>query len=171
MAARMNISVPDKLKRRMDKAKEPVNWSAIASAAFEVKLGEIAQRKANKKMADVIQRLRASKVKAGSDAAARGFKDGRQWATHSAEAPHLQRLDEWQAARSEGQGIPIEDAYGPGEHLYFAIEPDQHGDRRAACDFWEGVVGDNISGSGDEDYVNAFVEGALELWGEVVGEI
>ncbi|MHC4179286.1 MAG: hypothetical protein ACYSWU_17370 [Planctomycetota bacterium] len=36
-----SISVPPDLKRRMDKVKEPVNWSAVACQAFEQKLAEI----------------------------------------------------------------------------------------------------------------------------------
>jgi hypothetical protein len=51
----MNIWVPDDLKRRMDKVKKAgVNWSQVASRAFEVKLGEIAAQKEKKAMSDVV---------------------------------------------------------------------------------------------------------------------
>lgn len=38
MAARMNISIPDELKVRMDDLGESVNWSRIAAQAFERRL-------------------------------------------------------------------------------------------------------------------------------------
>jgi len=41
---RMNISVPDGLRKRMDKLKQDVNWSALACGAFESHLAEVAAR-------------------------------------------------------------------------------------------------------------------------------
>ena len=38
---RMNISIPTRLKRRMDKVKVDVNWSATACRAFEDAIAEI----------------------------------------------------------------------------------------------------------------------------------
>ena len=38
MMARINISVPDELKGRMDAYDESVNWSQVATAAAELKL-------------------------------------------------------------------------------------------------------------------------------------
>jgi hypothetical protein len=35
MAVRVTISIPEDLKKRMDRAKGEINWSAIAAAAFE----------------------------------------------------------------------------------------------------------------------------------------
>ena len=55
---RTTISVPLELKKRMDKVKEDVNWSALACRAFEQKLAEVASKKENKTMNDVITRLR-----------------------------------------------------------------------------------------------------------------
>ena len=59
---RQTVSIPIVLKQRMDKVAEPVNWSAEAGRAFEAKLAEISSRKEKQNMADVIQRLRASKA-------------------------------------------------------------------------------------------------------------
>ena len=67
--ARMNISVPDNLKDHMDGAEESVNWSKVASRAFEIELGEIAKRKKVKDMNSVVQRLKASKLLALSSSA------------------------------------------------------------------------------------------------------
>lgn len=36
--ARTTISIPDTLKRRMDRMKEPVNWSEVAAEAFTAHL-------------------------------------------------------------------------------------------------------------------------------------
>ncbi len=40
MAARMNISIPDELKARMEVAGDSLNWSQIAAAAFERRLAQ-----------------------------------------------------------------------------------------------------------------------------------
>lgn len=40
MAARMNISIPEKLKARIDACSKAVNWSKVAAEAFERRLRE-----------------------------------------------------------------------------------------------------------------------------------
>jgi hypothetical protein len=70
---RTTISISADLKRRIDKAGEDVNWSAIAARAFESKLADIAAKKEKKNMDDVIQRLRASRTVLGSDEQDRGY--------------------------------------------------------------------------------------------------
>ena len=54
---RTSISVLRDLKKRMNKVKEPVNWSGIACRAFEIHLGDITAKKEHKKMSDVIMNL------------------------------------------------------------------------------------------------------------------
>lgn len=88
---RTTISVPRDVKRRMDAVKEPVNWSGIACRAFGEKLTEIATTKEEKTMADVIQRLRASKPDAIYQ---QGQADGRRWASEQAEHDDLLRLEQ-----------------------------------------------------------------------------
>src|SRR5438094_610841 len=91
---RMNISVPDTLKARMDLIVEAVNWSALACLAFEDKIAEIATRKEKKTMQDVIDRLKVSH-RANLDAlTTEGLECGRQWAMHKASAVELRRIKE-----------------------------------------------------------------------------
>src|ERR1035441_5723797 len=90
--ARTTISISDDLKKRMDRIKEPVNWSAVAAQAFELKLGEIAHHRKEKTMEHVIERLRASKIQSGSNAEKQGREVGIGWAKEAAEFNELRRL-------------------------------------------------------------------------------
>jgi hypothetical protein len=60
---------------------EDVSWSAVACRAFEAKLAEIAARKEQRTMDDVIQRLRASQQKDEDEAYRDGHELGREWVT------------------------------------------------------------------------------------------
>jgi hypothetical protein len=97
---RTTISVPRDLKRRMDAAKEPINWSAIACRAFEEKLAEIATKKEEKTMADIIQRLRATKPDLIYQ---QGLADGRRWASEQAEYEDLLRLERFYEKKRSGR--------------------------------------------------------------------
>ena len=88
---RTTISVPRDLKRRMDAVKEPVNWSALACRAFEEKLAEIATKKEEKSMADIIQRLRTTKPDLIYQ---QGQADGRRWASEQAQYEDMLRLEQ-----------------------------------------------------------------------------
>lgn len=142
MASQMNISVPKGLKRRMDEVEESISWSAVAAAAFQVKLGEIATRKETKRIADVVQRLRASKITGGCELGRRGYEEGLRWAKNRAEYSQLRALAnqrdlqeggecDWQSIRSFGEAV------------------------RAG----EGYVADSA-------YIHAFAWGALAVWDE-----
>jgi hypothetical protein len=77
----------------MDRADEQVNWSAVACRAFEEKLAEIALKRGRKTMDDVIQRLRASKVRGSDPVYWDAHAIGRRWAETTAEADQLERLE------------------------------------------------------------------------------
>ena len=51
----MNITVPPELKKRIRKAGDTANWSAVACAAFEVRLSEIDQRRDPKPMSPALE--------------------------------------------------------------------------------------------------------------------
>ena len=55
-AVRVTISVPAKLKKRMERCKRETNWSAIAARAFSEYLSQIDFQKQEKNMADVKER-------------------------------------------------------------------------------------------------------------------
>ena len=155
--ARMNISVPDDVKACMDAAMEPVNWSAVASRAFEIELGEIAKRKQEKDMSDVIARLRASKLESNTAEYQEGHEAGRRWAELDAEFLELNLLDK----AEERRGVE-------GWEWSWNQIPHAIGDNQTADEFWEGI--EQIQDK-DEDYYNGFVDGALEVYEQVADEI
>jgi hypothetical protein len=172
--ARINVSISDDLKLRMDEVEdEGVNWSALAAQAFESKLAELVTQRGARSMREVIARLRAAKHKDRHAASARGRAAGIAWASNVAEPEHLEALDD--LVNSGGADYfadaPDQD-YPPAERFYYeVIEPDQEGDRPAALRWWSrNWEGLDESGPSGED-VTGFAEGALTIWGQVKDEI
>jgi hypothetical protein len=168
--SRTTITVPPDLKARMDAVEEPINWSAVAAAAFEQKLAEIVRRRGAKDMREAIARLRASKARFVEQEFKQGREAGRAWAMNRAEAAELERL----AAFVERCGLDWDglfdragtDAYSAGERIVFAILPEDDGDRGASHCFWEMNAGDPDLAMRPE-FVRGFAEGAVELWDEI----
>ena len=113
MSVRTTISLPDELKARMDAVGEPVNWSAEAAKCFERLLGEIAARKKEKDMSDVIARLKASKIENDDEVNAAGFEAGRYWAKNIASYAQLRRASNmstdskiW-SFQGDAYGLPV----------------------------------------------------------------
>jgi hypothetical protein len=176
---RTTISIPAKLKRRMDEVTEPINWSALAAEAFQDKLAAIAAQKKEGVMTNVLERLRASKRKSESADYQNGYALGKEWAEQSAEASELQRLEElhdklvdqpqfdWDDYFNEGGS-----AYSTDERLYFEINPDDDSDRKAADDFWECAAGDALQKAANKSaFLKGFAEGAIDLWLTVKNEL
>ncbi len=162
---RVSIYVPADLKRRMDKTKEDVNWSTLACAAFEMKLGEIATKKEKKNMDDVIQRLRAAKLEEGTEAYTEGVTAGRSWASDEASPSQLNRLSRFL------DGIDFESwvdgnnsAFSIGQLFAFEILGTGE-DRNLAASFWQDNVID------DRDYLRGFAAGAMDIWQQVKSRI
>lgn len=171
---RMNISVPDELKKRMDAVKEEVNWSALACRAFVEKLGEIAESKERKTMKDVIDRLRASKGRESKGVSAVGREAGKKWAMNAASAFELGRLDRFVRGGNEEHPFSVfDDAYTPSEHFYFIIRnKDDDRDRSDASNFWDGIeMPTGLESDDEETFVNSFSHGALEVWDRVRTDI
>jgi uncharacterized protein YukE len=83
--ANMNISVPDKLKERMDKLKgsASVNWSRVAAHAFDL---EVRSRTLEvTEMAEAIERLRAKREQYEQKVRADGVEAGKTWALQKAD--------------------------------------------------------------------------------------
>jgi len=57
-----------------------------------------------------------------------------------------------------------ETSYTPSQSVYFVINPSDDGDRREARSFWECWANDPDP---SRDFVEGFVNGALEAWDEV----
>jgi hypothetical protein len=172
--ARINVSISDDLKRRMDEVEdEGVNWSALASQAFEAKLAELITRRGARNMRDVIARMRALKRGGGSGDRSRGREAGTNWAKNSAHPSQLERLDELINGVDEEYFTHDPDhEYSSGERFYYeVVEPDHEGRRRAALDWWSR----NFEGLSDElptaSDVQGFAEGAMEVWDQVRDEL
>jgi hypothetical protein len=88
---RTNISLPRELKARMDRV-QGVNWSAVASEAFERKLLELASKREVKGMNDVIARLKAAAELEANEDYQDGHQRGEKWATEKATPRQLRRL-------------------------------------------------------------------------------
>ena len=173
-AVRVNVSVPEELKRRMDDVgqTENVNWSAVASEAFESKIGEIASRKEKKALQDVIDRLRASKRATESAWARQGREDGDIWARNSAEAHELQALSN--LVEHVGDDIREGEAFHIARRIAATVAGRPVGDldRSDVTEFWERVSGDNYQDAiRSVEYLASFLEGVVELWNEVADQL
>jgi hypothetical protein len=172
--ARINVSISDDLKRRMDEVEgEGVNWSALAAQTFESKLAELITKRGARSMREVIARLRAAKHKNRHGASARGREAGIAWASNVAEPEHLETLDD--LVNSGGEDYFADDPdqdYTPAERFYYeVIEPDHEGNRSAALQWWsQNFEGLDEAGPAGED-VTGFAEGAQTIWEQVKDEI
>jgi hypothetical protein len=170
--ARTTISIPDNLKKRMDKVREPVNWSAIAANAFELKLGEIARKQQEKTVEAVVQRLRASKLQSLSRIEAEGREVGIEWAKKYAEWNELERVaqinsDEWFSG-------PPNAPFCWADYLAFEIQGTNRDelDRSISEDFWYRSLGDSRDKRLDsEEFLGGFVAGAVEVFEEVENKL
>jgi len=111
-----------------------------------------------------------SKTAAVSRKFREGHKAGEKWARGTAKHAELRRLGKMEEGVSPSDWNRIwdtgdNDAYGAGERLVFAIRPKDDKDRQAAAAFWESAVGDGMELT--DDFVQGFVDGALDVWHEV----
>jgi hypothetical protein len=172
-SVRTTISVPRDLKARMDKVKEPVNWSALACRAFEDKLAEIASRKEWKVMSDVVERLRASVRNEQGESFNAGYELGRAWVMNAAEAPQLKRMEAFRKAMKTKSSTDweswfwIRGNYKPWLELVAIIRDDKNLRAYTALGFWKELVGEPSTKPDDGDFLRGFVDGAVDLWVEV----
>ncbi len=120
-------------------------------------------------MQNVIERLRTSLEEAAKIEFDQGFEAGKDWAMHSAEAPQLRRLADFEEACSpEDWNLAFTEtdfsAYSACENLYFLIEPKYDGCRMSANGFWYFRASEGVDLTGS--YCQGFAEGALEVWRE-----
>ena len=160
--AKMTIYVNDDLKTRMDAVEESVTWSAIASRAFEIEIGEVAKRKQEKDMSTVIDRLRASKLVHEGQEYKDGHAHGKWWAEVCADYGELDRLYNFD---EQTLGLNAEQAYDP---VYLAAVICGDDGDTAPSDFWEGAVDDWTNNfHKNTEWYKGFVEGAQDVFCEV----
>jgi hypothetical protein len=173
---RTNISLPRELKKRMDAVQETVNWSAVASQAFEAKLLELESTKGVKTVQDMIERLRATRKKATKKDYEAGKELGQEWAKSYATAKdleHIEKLLKEINAVYENPGVYLRElerkAASPeskrsfAEMVYFEIYERQK-DTAAAAPFWNAALGEHVDKAENADFVRGFIEGSNELW-------
>lgn len=115
----------------------------------------------------VVQRLRDSKKQAGTQELLAGKEAGREWAEEKAEAKELDRLSRFVGGlETDGdvRGLSNGSAWGTGEQLYFALSPEDDGNRDEAASFWEAAFGVGSCDDLTDEHLQGFVEGALEVW-------
>jgi hypothetical protein len=175
---RTTITIPQDLKARMDSIGESINWSAVACRAFEQELAKIISQKGAKDMNDVITRLRASKQRKREDVHFEGFQAGWGWASKSAEADQLERLELMSASLRDdvwdwsfGTDHPRDGAF----FFFRIIHPDkdaENSDSSAVREFWLDAVGDHyVELIRDSEYLRGFARGALDLWLEIKDQL
>jgi len=86
---RMNISIPDDLRDRMDQHPD-VNWSSLAQSTFELEIRSKAQGTGD--MEQVIERLKASREQADLKCKPQWIAYGVAYASNKAEYDELRRL-------------------------------------------------------------------------------
>lgn len=152
--ARISVYIPDGMKERMSALDDRVNWSEIAQAAFERQL-TIASLPKDPNMHQVVERLRASKAEFLKQENDQGREQGRDWAKRRASYDQLRRIAEIELS---------------GEHfaLQFDRAFDPNFDGNPQDSFW--FEPDEAWPPSDE-YVEAFVEGAKDVWDEVADEL
>src|SRR5262245_19653780 len=169
---RMTISVPRALKARMDAA-DGVNWSAVASQAFEAQLLELTSRMEVKGMDEVIARMKAAQALDDREEYQEGRKAGDRWAKQQARPKQLQRLEQAEARsqpRSLFSGVP--DAHGwPGVLWQIITGGVEEWDRDDIDGFWKEVLGDDDWRLSEETFARGFFDGAMDVWDKVSSKL
>lgn len=170
--ARTTISVPDDLKERMEAVEEPVNWSEVAQRAFEVKLGQVAEQRKEKAMDDVVQRLKASLIEEEDEMKKAGQKAGREWVKHTASAKELERLmQHWEQFREYVYDGDSEFVANQIASVALGVPDSERCSRQQIGEFWEAVGLRGDPSLGDSDFLYSFVDGALDVWGQVADKL
>lgn len=178
---RTNISVPRELKAHMDRV-QGVNWSAVASEAFERKLLELESQKEVKGMDEVIARLKAADELDRKEEYQAGRKAGERWAREDARPRQLRKLSgfvlfgELKSLLEEFGRTPAlaefrrSDANAVSHYLFRAINPTEEHDVQSVRAFWTAALGDEAERSNrieDQDFVRGFCDGAHDVWEKV----
>ena len=150
--ARINISVTDELKLRMDALS--VNWSQVAQEAFAVavEIAELKGKSMNKEAG--IARLRANKATKHDLLRTQAHAAGAEWAIETAEYDQLARV----AKLAEGLG----GEWGSRGAMCFLAQAIDEGAR-------EDSIAEELFGADwpTDAQVEAFIEGAAEVFDEV----
>ncbi len=159
---RMNISISDALRERMDEL-ENVNWSAVAQAAFELEIKS--KIKGHGDMEKVIERLKASKQRIETEVKPLWIGYGAEFAANTAEFDELERI-------SSISVYDIDDD-GTGFNLLREIvtaKLEERPGQGELMDFLEVLTGESNTKI-SRAKVEWILEGIKNVWGEVKDKI
>lgn len=188
-SVRRSVMIPLDLFKRMANV-SVVNWSEVACQAFELKLTELAKLAdtahvvempqsqdsatvpaSTPNLADVIERLRASKQSLNRKGYIEGLKAGQDWAVAHATAAELQALERFRKHHRDRDWETFFEfnntLHTYAEALVMGFLPDL-ADVAAARRFWDLAVGQKREEDLDNPiFIKGFAEGALQVWSSV----
>jgi hypothetical protein len=164
------VSVPRELKARMKAAGGAVNWSAVATRAFEAKLLELESQREAGSMDEVFARLDAAEELEAKEDYQAGLNAGREWARGpgaSQRGKTLRRIAEY--IEQDDIGWWDHDAnwlapFGALDYFVFAAWPDRNDDHAAADEFFQEALGNDAHRVFDADFFHGFGDGVVEVW-------
>ena len=170
----VSISVPGSLRKRMKGLKEPVNWSQVATQAFEERLASMKQVKEAISMEEVVQRLRVSRRNDGNPDFKKGLEAGRVWAQQAAKWQELERLaKKYSSAAWEktGDGSRQSEASTHFSLLLYDATDLRDLHHNLMRDFWD-VWAIGVPESGVVfDFIHGFWKGAVDVYEEVRDQV
>lgn len=169
---RVNVSVQRELKARMDSEKGAVNWSAVASQAFEAKLLELASKKGGETMEDVIARMKAADELDEHEDYHEGVAAGEAWVKDVARPKQLRNLVNSLPNNTCDVGNALS-TYAINNGIAFQLFMDIEGKDGQECQaFWERVLGEGGWEKIEEfNFAYGFVDGALKIWEQIEDRI
>jgi hypothetical protein len=148
--ARISVSVPDEMKDRMDALGDRVNWSEAARSAFEREM-TAATMPDDPDLEQVIERLRASKSDFAVEWIRRAREDGRDWAKRWATYEQLWRIAKLQLFNPYYKEVNRALGYDEDPQCSPLFHDSEE---------WP-----------ENEYVEAWVEGAKDVWIQVADKI
>jgi hypothetical protein len=179
---RVTISVPREVKAEMDAVAGTTNWSAIATAAFRVRLLSLASQKEAVSMKDVIARMKAAETQDRNEEYLAGRNAGESWVKEHARPRQLRALSGvLQGSEMTGEMAFVAQIGVLGSmngfpfQLYVVMNSIQDPDKvetKGIEAFWKEVCGDDPSDRRrSAGFAWGFAERAVELWTEIKDEL
>jgi hypothetical protein len=154
----MNISIPDELRQRMQPLDSRLNWSGLAASAFKTAVDN-AEYVASIKSA-MKRRIVQTEIEDVGGVEAFAHRRGQEWAANNARMIELRQLERY----VERQGVVD---FGSWETVVRVLLGNRFDDYREEWFGNRSQFGSDVVESYEENYANAFVEGALEMLEEL----
>lgn len=168
MFERVTITVPGDLRKRMQSTAESVNWSAVATKAFEEKLAEVVAKRETQSLDDAVQRMRASRLASADGAYADGFERGREFVTQHADWKFCEGLKGAMAEWTDARWAQAQQDGGAGAALELVlkrVDPQRFKAAKAVRGFLVDHVGDHLPSA--VQFARGWCEGALSCFRQI----